>query len=133
MPAGQVDELLNIVAAMQAMSGGEPAFTSHKDLYDTIDATKLGDGPWSHFNLSYQGEKGNSPPKWQTKDFTVWFHDPRTVIHNLLSNTDFNKVFDYTPFQEHDKDGNHWYENFMWGNWCWRQAVCIIYLNQSFI
>ena len=132
MPAGQVDELLNIVAAMQVVSGGEPAFMSHKDLYDTINMTKLGDAPWSHFNLSYQGEKGDSPPKWQTKDFTVWFLDPWMVIHNLLSNPDFDKVFNYTPFQEHDKDGNHQYENFMLGNWCWRQAVCIIYLNQSF-
>ena len=107
MPAGQVNKLLNIVAAMQAMSSGEPAFTSHKDLYDTIDTTKLGDAPWSHFNLSYQGKKGDSPPKWQTKDFTVWFCDPQMVIHNLLSNPNFNKVFDYTPLQERDKDGNH--------------------------
>ena len=90
MPAGQVDELLNIIAAMQATSGEEAAFTSHKDLYDTIDATKLGDTPWNHFNLSYQGKKGDSPLKWQTEDFTIWFRNPWMVIHNLLSNPDFN-------------------------------------------
>ena len=71
MPAGQVDKLLNIIDAMQAMSGGEAAFTSHKDLYDTIDTTKLGNAPWNHFNLSYKGKKGNPPLKWQTEDFTV--------------------------------------------------------------
>ena len=51
-----------------------------------------------------------------------YFH---TILHNLLSYPDFENGFDYTPFQEHNKD-NHWYENFMSGNWCWRQAVhCI--------
>ena len=64
MPVGQVDKLLNIIAAMQVMSGGEAAFTSHKDLYDTINVTKLGNAPWNHFNLSYQDKKGDSPPKW---------------------------------------------------------------------
>lgn len=94
--------------------------------------TKLGGAPWNHFNLSYQGEKGDSPLKWQTEDFTVWFCNPQMVVHNLLSNPYFDNGFDYAPFQEHDKDGNHWYENFMLGNWCWRQAVCIIYIMQSF-
>ena len=132
MPVGQVDKLLNIIAAMQATSGGEAAFTSHKDLYDTIDVTKLGYTPWNHFNFSYQGDKGNSPLKWQTEDFTVWFCNPQMVIHNLLPSPNFDNGFDYAPFQEHDKDGNHQYENFMLGNWCWRQAVCIIYIMQSF-
>lgn len=126
MPAGQIDELLNIIAAMQAESGGEAAFASHRDLYSTIDATKLGDAPWDHFNLDYQGEKNEPPLPWQTEEFTVWFRDPQKVIQNLLSNPDFDKGFDYAPFQEHDAENNHRYENFMSGNWCWRQSVCFI-------
>ena len=110
---------------MQALSGGEATFTTHKDLYQTIDVTKLGDAMWNHFNLNFQGEKDNPPLLWQTEEFTVWFRDPQTILHNLLSNPDFKNGFDYTPFQEHNKD-NHQYENFMSGNWCWRQAVhCI--------
>ena len=53
----------------------------------------------------YQGQKEYSPLKWQTEDFMVWFHNPWTVIHNLLSNPNFNKGFDHAPFQEHNKDG----------------------------
>ena len=49
----------------------------------------------------------DSPPPWQTQDCTIWFRNPQTVIQNLLSNPDFDKGFDYTPFQEHDKDKNH--------------------------
>ena len=75
------------------MSGGKAAFTSHKGLYDTINMTKLGDAPWNHSNLSYQGEKGNSPLKWKTEDFTVWFCNPWMVVHNLLSNPGFENGF----------------------------------------
>ena len=111
---------------MNVMTGGEGPFTTHKDLYSMIDATNLGDAPWNHFNLDYQGEQSANSPSWQVEGFTVWFHDPLTVVHNLLSNPDFNGSFDYAPFQERDEDNNHWYENFMSRNWCWKQAVSFI-------
>ena len=126
MPVGQIDDLLDIIAAMNVMTGGEGPFMMHKDIYGTIDATSLGDAPWNHFNLNYLGEQNENPPSWQMDDFTVWFHNPLTVVHNLLSNSDFDGGFDYSPFQECNKDDNHWYENFMSGNWCWKQVVCLI-------
>ena len=126
MPAGQIDDLLDIIAAMNAMTGGEGPFMMHKDIYGTIDATSLGDTPWNHFNLNYLGKQNENPPSWQTDDFTVWLRNPLTVIHNLLSNSDFDGGFDHSPFQEHDKDDNHQYENFMSRNWCWKQVVCLI-------
>ena len=123
MPAGQIDDLLDIVAAMNAAAGGETPFTTHKDLYSTIDATILGDAPWDHFNLNYQGKTDENSPSWQTEDFTVWFHNPLTVLHNLLSNRDFEEGFDYSPFQERNDNNHHRYENFMSRNWCWKQAI----------
>ena len=69
MPAGQVDDLLEIITVMNAMTGREGPFTTHKDLYSTINATNLGDAPWSHFNLNYQGKKSANPSLWQTEDF----------------------------------------------------------------
>lgn len=123
MPAGQIDNLLEIIAAMNAMTGGEGPFKTHKDLYSTIDATNIGDAPWSHFNLNYQGETNASSPSWQTEDFPVWSRNPLTLVHNLLANSDFDGGFDYSPFQEHDAENNHRYENFMSGNWSWKQAV----------
>ena len=85
MPAGQINDLLDIVAAMNVAAGGETPFTTHKDLYSTINATILGNAPWDHSNLNYQGETDENSPLWQTKDFTVWLHNPLTVLHNLLS------------------------------------------------
>ena len=123
MPVGQIDDLLEIIAAMNAMTGGEGHFTTHKDLYNTINATNLGDAPWNHFNLNYQGKQSANSLSWQVEDFTVWFCNPLIVVHNLLSNPNFDGSFNYAPFQERDKDNNHWYENFMSRNWCWNQAV----------
>ena len=56
-------------------------------------------------------------------EYKVWFRNPRTLIHNILSNPDFDGEFDYAPVQEYDVKGNHWFENFMSGNWAWKQAV----------
>ena len=123
MLAGQINNLLDIVAAMNLAAGGETPFTTHKDLYSTTDTTILGDAHWDHFNLNYQGETNKNSPSWQTEDFMVWFCNPLTVLHNLLSNCDFEEAFNYSPFQEHDNNHHHWYENFMSRNWCWKQAV----------
>ena len=107
MPVRQIDDLLEIIMAMNPMTGGEGPFTTHKDLYNMIDATNLGDTPWNHFNLNYQGGQSANSPSWQVEDFTVWFCDPLTVVHNLLSNPDFNGSFDYAAFQKCNKDNNH--------------------------
>ena len=126
MPMGQINNLLEIIAAMNAMTGGEGPFKTHKDLYNTINVMNLGDAPWNHFHLNYQGKTNASSPPWQTEDFLVWFWDPLTLIHNLISNLDFDGGFDYLPFQEHDTENNHRYKNFMFGNWSWKQVVCLI-------
>ena len=126
MPTGQINDLLEIIAAMNAMTSGEGPFKTHTDLYNTTDVTNLGDTLWNYFNLNYQGEMNASSPPWQTEDFLVWFQDPLTLIHHLLSNSDFNGDFNYLPFQEHDTENNHRYENFMSGNWSWKQVVCLI-------
>ena len=124
MLAGQIHNLLNIVAAMNAAVGGEAFFTTHNDIYNTVDATILGDTPCNHFNLNYQGETDENSPLWQNKDFMVWFCNPLTVLHNLCSNHKFEEGFNYSPFQEHNDNNNHQYENFMSRNWCWKQTIC---------
>ena len=73
MPAGQIDDLLEIIVAMNAMASGEGPFKTHKDLYNTINVTNLGDTPCNHFNLNYQGKTNASSPPWQTENFLVWF------------------------------------------------------------
>ena len=62
MPAGQIDNLLEIIIAMNVITSGEGPFTTHKDIYSMIGATNLGDAPWNHFNFNYQGKQSANSP-----------------------------------------------------------------------
>jgi hypothetical protein len=124
MSAGGIDQLLNIWAATLVGSDLEPPFLNHNDLYCAIDSTPLGDIKWESFTLSYVGEPpdGDVLP-WMEAKHEVWFRDPRLLVHNLLANADFAGEIDTSPFQEYDANNNHRYQNFMSGNWAWKQAV----------
>ncbi|KAG0704886.1 hypothetical protein DFH29DRAFT_981215 [Suillus ampliporus] len=51
--AKQIDTLLDLWAALLIKHNDAPPFTGHCDLYNTIDATPLGDVPWETFSMSY--------------------------------------------------------------------------------
>ncbi|KAN0107708.1 hypothetical protein V8E52_009875 [Russula decolorans] len=126
MSGGHIDELLSLWATTLVEHGADPPFKSHGDLYSTIDATPLEDCPWQSITLHYNGERPeNNVPSWMTSDYDVWFWDPRTLLENMVSNPDFNGEFDVAPLQEHDMAGNHRFQNFMSGNWSWKQADII--------
>jgi hypothetical protein len=55
MSAANIDDLLDIWAESM-VDGEEPPFTSHADVYETIDATRHGDAPWRCIAVSYDGE-----------------------------------------------------------------------------
>ena len=124
MSAPDIDFLLNLWSASSAAHGEAPPFQNHKDLYTTIDSTPLGDIPWETFSLHFNGPRPEGQvPSWMDADYDVWFHNPRKLVHNIISNADFKDGFDYTPYQECDANGTRRYHNFMSGNWAWRQAV----------
>ena len=122
MPGSQIDELLDIWAAKSE----DPPFADHKDLYHTIDSTAVGDAPWSSFSVTYSGprpEEGEEIPPWMLAEYEVWHRDPRTVLHQQLSNTDFNGGIHYAPFRETDANGQRRWQDLMSANWAWKQAV----------
>jgi hypothetical protein len=124
MSAGDINVLLNLWAASLAKHGDEPPFSSAADLYNTIDATTLGDVAWESFSLRYNGEQSEEEaPIWTRTEFVVWYRDARTTVHRLLANPDFDHEFDYAPYQEYDAKGCHRFQDFMSGNWSWKQAV----------
>lgn len=103
-------------------------FSNATDLYKVIDATPLGGTAWESFSLQYNGDHlqdVDDVPSWMSAEYDVWFRDPRTLVHNILSNPDFKDDFDYAPFQERTSDGVHRFQNFMSGNWAWKQAVSL--------
>jgi Plavaka transposase len=122
--AGHIDSLLHLWAASLVKHHDDPPFMNHADLYNTIDSTPLGDVPWESFSLKYNGDlPATDVPAWMTSDYDVWFRDPKVLVQNLISNPDFNNEFDYAPLQEYSTDGNHRFQDFMSGNWAWKQAV----------
>ena len=124
MSGGDIDILLKLWSASLIKHDNNPPFPSHDDLYKTIDSTPLGDVPWESFSLKYKGElPDHQVPAWMTAEFDIWFRDPHTIVKNLLSNPDFKDEFDYAPLQEYDANGNHRFQNFMSGDWAWKQAV----------
>ena len=124
MSASDIDTLLNLWGASTAAQGGTPPFQNHRDLYDTIDSTPLGDIPWESFSLRFNGDRREGQDlSWMDTDYDFWFRDPRQLVHNIISNPDFKDGFDYAPYQEHDINGSRRYHNLMSANWAWRQAV----------
>jgi Plavaka transposase len=126
MSAGNIDTLLNLWASTLFKYDDHPPFHDHKDLYDTIDATPLGDVPWESFSMSYNGERPDDPedvPAWMNDEFQVWYRDPRTVVRNMLSNPDFDGEIDYAPFRQFGDEDERQYQDFMSGDWAWRHAV----------
>jgi len=124
MSAGDINFLLNLWAASLLIHNDDPPFTDAKDLYTAIDSIPLGDVAWESFSLQYNGTKpaGDILP-WMQAEYDVWFRDPLTLVHNLLSNPDFKSGFDYAPYQEHTTNGVHRFHDFMSANWAWNQAV----------
>jgi hypothetical protein len=127
MPATQIDVLLDLWAASllkHGSGGGGGSFEDHKDVYDTIDSIPLGDVAWETFSMKYNGARPrHDVPEWMDTKYDVWFRDPCIIIHNMISNPDFNGEFDYAPYQEYDKSKNHRFCDFMSGDWAWKQAV----------
>ncbi|KAG2740823.1 hypothetical protein P692DRAFT_201842419 [Suillus brevipes Sb2] len=129
MSAGDIDFVFNLWAASLAAHGDTPPFTNHTDMYDTINSTPLGDVPWQSFSLQYNGilpDDLDDIPSWMKSEYDVWFRDPRLLVHNIISNPDFKDEFDYAPLQEYSvSDGAHQFQDFMSGDWCWKQADLI--------
>lgn len=129
MSAGDINFVTGLWAASLAPHNDSPPFKNAKDMYDTIDSTPLGNIPWQSCTLNYNGSPpehlgpdGESPP-WTTADYDIWFRDPRLLVQELIANPEFKGQFDFTPFQEYSADGQHRFENFMSGDWAWKQAV----------
>lgn len=119
-----VNRLLELWAADKLPSGGTSPFADYDDLHNVIDSIPEGDAPWHSFSVGYNGPLPEGIiPGWMTEEYQVWHRDPRQVVHQLLSNPEFNGHFDYTPYRQFQDNKRRW-SDFMSGNWAWKQAVC---------
>ncbi|KAF8452468.1 hypothetical protein L210DRAFT_3608454 [Boletus edulis BED1] len=127
MSSGNIDRLCNLWAHSLHTDSDEarraPPFIDHKDLYDAIDATPLGDVPWESFKLKYDGERPAVVPPWMNQSYEFWFRPAYSLVADMLSHTDFEGEIDYVPYRDFSKDNEErHYENFLSGDWAWTQA-----------
>lgn len=124
MPAQQIDTLMHLWNASALPHGAEAPFESAKDLYKTIDSSKLGDVEWESFKLKYEGVKPvDKVPSWMNKEYEVWYRNPHEIVRNILANTSFDGSINPTPYRAYNTSSERQYDNFMSGDWAWRQAV----------
>lgn len=128
MSAGHIDYMCLLWAASLAKHQDSPPFGGHRPLYETIDSIPLGDVAWTSLTLTHKDHALLAPgsPHWKAADYDVWYRDPGLAIQNMLANPDFDGEFDYTPVRDHlpRKDGGGLRrEDFMSGDWAWKQAV----------
>ena len=120
----KIDKLLELWTATLIPHGDSPPIANHQHLHRQIDAIKLGDVQWENVSLKYNGPLPTitRPPEWKTAEYDVWYRNPREVIKNMLSRTDFDGHIDYMAYQEFDGEKRQ-YGNMMSGDWSWRQSV----------
>ena len=121
MSQADIDTLMRLWAA--TTPDGCAPFLNHQEMLTTIDAISLGDIPWQSFSAKYSGEvPPTNPPDWMSKEYTVYFRDPLSVVRSMISNPDFRGQFDYAPYREFE-DGKRRWTDVMSGDWVWDQAV----------
>ena len=129
MSAGHINLITGLWAASLAPHNNSPPFENAKDLCGTIDATPLSNIPWQSFTLSYNEpppkilEPDGRVPPWTTTDYNIWFCNSHLLVQALIANPKFKGQFDFVPYQENSADSEHCFENFMSGDWAWKQAV----------
>ena len=124
MSASNIDDLLQIWASTLP-SDRDPPFNNKQDMYNTLDAINEGDAPWQSFSVSFSGEipEGDTT-SWMHAKYDVHFRDPHIVLHNQLGNPDFTNEIDFAAKEVHDENNKCHYQDFMSGDWAWRQSVC---------
>ena len=123
MSASNIDDLLQIWASTLP-SDRDPPFNNKQDMYNTLDAINEGDAPWQSFSVSFSGEipEGDTT-SWMHAKYDVHFRDPHIVLHNQLGNPDFTNEIDFAAKEVHDENNKCHYQDFMSGDWAWRQPV----------
>lgn len=127
MSAGDINTLLNLWEASLTERGGHAPFPNHRVLYNHIDAIPYGDIAWESFTVDHPLDIDDDelPPAWTETPQVVWYWNPLLVVERILANPDFKNELDYVPYHEY-VGGVHRFQNFMSGNWAWKQAVCVV-------
>jgi len=125
MSQSNIDDLLELWALSLMKHDNLGPFDSYKHIYDTIDATHVGDAPWKSFQACVDVDLPDDAPSWRQRSYDIYYHDPDVVVINLLNNPDFNGQFDMTPYVHLDAHGHRQWSDFMSANFSYRCSICL--------
>lgn len=131
---GNIDAILDIWGrrnTSQGLNEDSQIFSSAEEMYRIIDSVPHGNAPWKSVFLQYSGPIDADTPNWKRAKYELIVQDTRVVVGNMLSNTDFERHFDYVPYQEFESPHNVRYSNGMSGWWAYRVAVSAWTTNYS--
>ena len=124
--ASAVDKGLDLWLATVLQSGGAPRqvpWHRASDMYSTIDSIAFGPLDWKAVKFKYDGRMPRDPPKWMQQTYELLVRDIRALLHYQISSTEFDGMFEYTPYEQYDPQDNRVLSNLMSGTWSWSQAV----------
>lgn len=123
MSASNVDTLMGLWESSLATNHAHAPFLTCNEMYRYIDAIPYGKVDWRSFVLTYSPEDDiDNPPSWMEDPQVIWYRDPLKVLRSIISNPSFDGEFDYVPYHKY-VNGIHHFQNFMSGDWAWKQAV----------
>lgn len=124
---GELNMLLNILAAEKALATGDPdaraMFESADDMTTHIDALPYGDASWTTFRVRYAGVIDANSPSWKRHTYIVHTRNPLHVAESMSASADFVHTWDYAPLKEYIGQGCRQYSNLMSARWAWKKAV----------
>ena len=122
MSNAKIDRLADLWGQRHHDDRGSP-FASHREVHAYIDSIQQGEAPWHRLETTPAVNHTPDTPLWQTRQYDVWYRDPKKVIANMLDSAEFKDVIDYAPYQLHRRNGKRCWTNFLSGNFSWRQSV----------
>ncbi|KAJ7803304.1 hypothetical protein B0H13DRAFT_2244639 [Mycena leptocephala] len=120
MSSKNIDQLLEMWALSMKHEDLGP-FQDYKEIYETIDATTVGNTPWKCLQTEPLDPSPDTPA-WARERYDVWYRDPDVVITNMLDNPDLDGAFDTTPYVRVDAHGKRRWSDFMSANFAWRHC-----------
>ena len=124
MSQGHIKVLMEIWTLSMMETDGGPPFDSYRQMYEAIDEIKVGSTPWECFKTEIDNNLPDDAPNWCRESYHIWYHNPDTVITNMLDNPNFADAFNTCPYIAMGSDGKQHWNDVMSGNYAWCHAVC---------
>ena len=112
------------IAIKHGSTAGVP-WRNVKEMYETIDAIKIGSLGFKTFTFQYTGPKPSMPPSWMEQEYKLNTCDVVEVLWEQLTTSDFASQINNIPYKEFNDKGECMWSNLMSRHWAFMCVVCL--------